>query len=123
MVFLQQTPKVFKKKGDKHMGDVALRKGKEKKRRGEVSVSTASPRSSTASTIEIRSKKAPMRLQRPDSRHCALSHSANSASVVGSLFLQNESEFTQMPRISPENQSNQQFVKVHNFFIRLLSYL
>ena len=102
MALLQQTPKVFKKKGaDKHMGDVVLRKGK-KKRRGEVSVSTASPRSSTASTIEIRSKKAPMRLQRPDSRHCA-----NSASVVGSLFLQNESEFTQMARISPENQSNQ----------------
>ena len=100
MPLLQQTPKVFKKKADKHMGDVVLRKGEEKKRRGEVSVSTASPWSSTASTIEIRSKKAPMRLQRPDSRHCA-----NSASVVGSLFLQNESEFTQMPRISPENQS------------------
>ena len=102
MPLLQQTPKVFKKKADKYMGDVVLRKGEEKKRRGEVSVSTASPWSSTASTIEIRSKKAPMRLQRPDSRHCA-----NSASVVGSLFLQNESEFTQMPRISPENQSNQ----------------
>ena len=121
MVFLQQTPKVFKKKGDKHMGDVVLRKGKEKKR-GEVSVSTASPRSSTASTMEIRSKKAPMRLQRPNNRPCALSHSANSAIVVGSiLFLQNESEFTQMPRMSPENQSNQ--CKGTYFLDTFLSYL
>ena len=30
MPLLQQTPKVFKKKADKHMGDVVLRKGKEK---------------------------------------------------------------------------------------------
>ena len=68
------------------MGDVVLKKEKKKKtRRGEVSVSTASPRSSTASTMEIRSKKAPMRLQRPEGRHCALSHSANYAFVVGTV--------------------------------------
>ena len=31
MALLQQTPKVFKKKADKHMGDVVLKKGKGKK--------------------------------------------------------------------------------------------
>ena len=39
MALLQQTPKVFKKKGDKHMGDVVLRKGKEKKNEEEKSQS------------------------------------------------------------------------------------
>ena len=32
MALLQQTQKVFKKKGNKHMGDVVLRKRKEKKK-------------------------------------------------------------------------------------------
>ena len=39
MPLLQQTPKVFKKKADKHMGDVVLRKGKEKKNEEEKSQS------------------------------------------------------------------------------------
>ena len=39
MALLQQTPKVFKKKADKHMGDVVLRKGKEKKPEEEKSQS------------------------------------------------------------------------------------
>ena len=39
MALLQQTPKVFKKKADKHMGDVVLRKGKEKKNEEEKSQS------------------------------------------------------------------------------------
>ena len=39
MPLLQQTPKVFKKKADKYMGDVVLRKGKEKKNEEEKSQS------------------------------------------------------------------------------------
>ena len=87
------------------MGDVVLRKGKEEEKSQSQQPPSVLDGLDHGNSQQEGSDEA-TKAEQP-SLCTALSHSANSAIVDGSLFLQNESEFTQMPRMSPENQSNQ----------------